>query len=185
MKEIDIFERNLNRLKKVDGNLDLDEAKLIHYLKVSKDVDGFEDRVSRYKSFLMLKAGEKMASIIIVPIIQVVFLIISGLAMVAIYKDNTNEIVQVTAEIAKLNQDAVNLAAKGYYNRAEEAAHAADVLLGRLNDLKTPWDKESLYLLPYIIGATTLIQIGLYLFFISTLVSAGRYLKEFGKCYQI
>ena len=132
MKEIDIFERNLTRLKKGDANLGIKEAQLIHHLKKSKDVDGFEDRVSRYKSFLMFKAGETMASVITVPIIQVVFLIISGFAIDAIYMD-----------------------------------------------------KESLYLLPYIIGATTLIQIGLYLFFISTLVSAGRYLKEFGKCYQI
>jgi hypothetical protein len=136
MKEIDIFERNLTRLKKGDGNLDIDEAKLIHYLKKSKDVDGFEDRVSRYKSFLMFKAGEKMASVIILPIIQVVVIIISGLAIAAISNDS-----------------------------------------GSL--------KNSLYLLPYIIGATTLIQIGLYLSFISKLVSAGRYLKEFGKCYQI
>jgi hypothetical protein len=136
MKEIDIFERNLTRLKKGDGNLGIDEAKLIHYLKKSKDVDGFEDRVSRYKSFLMFKAGETMASVIILPIIQVVVIIISGLAIAAISNDS-----------------------------------------GSL--------KNSLYLLPYIIGATTLIQIGLYLSFISKLVSAGRYLKEFGKCYQI
>jgi hypothetical protein len=136
MKEIDIFERNLTRLKKGDGNLDIDKAKLIHYLKKSKDVDGFEDRVSRYKSFLMFKAGETMASVIILPIIQVVVIIISGLAIAAIFND-----------------------------------------WGSL--------KNSLYLLPYIIGATTLIQIGLYLTFISKLVSAGHYLKEFGKCYQI
>jgi hypothetical protein len=132
MNSIDLFDRNLSRLKKVDGNLDLTEARLIYYLKQIKGQEGFEERVEKYKSFLMLNAGEKLANVIIIPIIQIVVLVLSAIPILVFS-----------------------------------------------SDVKT------IYLMPYISAAAALIQIILYFFFISTIVSAGKYLKEFGKCFQI
>lgn len=132
MNSIDLFDRNLRRLKKVDGNLDLNDARLIYHLKQIKGQEGFEERVEEYKSFLMLNAGEKLANILVIPIIQIVVLALSAILIYVFSKE-----------------------------------------------------VKTMYLIPYISVTAAVIQIPLYLFFISTLVSAGKHLKEFGKCFQI